>query len=37
MFDSISEVSGLPILIVLGLIAVIWIVLTVRSSRPKNR
>ena len=37
MIDSISGASGLPVLVVLGLGAAVWIVLTVRSSRPKDR
>jgi hypothetical protein len=37
MIDSISGASGPPVLIVLGLVAAIWVTLTVRSSRSEDR
>jgi hypothetical protein len=36
VFSEIYGVSGFPILVVLGAVAAVLIVLTIRSSRPKN-
>jgi len=36
MISAISGGNGLAVLIVLAVIATAWVLLTVRSSRPKN-
>jgi hypothetical protein len=37
MIDAISGTNGVAVLIVLAVVATVWILLTVRSSRPKGR
>jgi hypothetical protein len=37
MISAIFGSNGLPVLIVLAVVAAVWVLLTVRSSRPKNR
>jgi len=37
MINAISGTNGLAVLIVLAVVATVWVLLTVRSSRPKNR
>lgn len=36
VFSETYGVSGLPILIVMGMVATVWILLTIRSSRQKD-
>jgi len=37
MISTISGSNGLAVLIVLAVVATVWVLLTVRSSRPKSR
>ena len=37
MISAISGSNGLAVLITLAVVATVWVLLTVRSSRPKNR
>jgi hypothetical protein len=37
MIGAISGTNGLAVLITLAVVATVWALLTVRSSRPKNR
>ena len=37
MVCAISGSNGLAVLIVLAVVATVWVILTFRSSRPKNR
>jgi len=37
MVSAISGSNGLAVLIVLAVVATAWVLLTVRSTRPKNR
>jgi len=37
MISAISGTNGLAVLITIALVATVWVLLTIRSSRPKNR
>ena len=37
MVSEISGTNGLAVFVTLAVVVVVWVLLTVRSSRPKNR
>ena len=37
MIGAISGSNGVAVLMALGAVGTVWVLLTVRSSRPKNR